>query len=463
MYILFDSIINKGVRINNSTIIVKKIRKELKNTNQIVVEDALFLSTAPISRREISSIDVYYRIGRTSLHSIRFEDNRIIIVLDSSQAYDLGITLYLLEKLSRSNVNHEIIVIVLVPRTMNTSIYARLYAWLKTIGLYDIYFNGIKNNSFKLVLLDDDLHAKMITLIMKIFNIEGYTINYGSFLSLRLRRLLLPIVHLRLLAESIAKYGYLNNMIRQYRSLYLLTNYILDIAPSELWETVRNPETMSILRSGYYKARKLIEAKRELEVYLRKAIESVTNDTPYTTNIINPRKLFSMLIHTSSIKDLYSKIDVNELVSKINNLSNTDLMPVLKSVSINEEVLNYHREVFISRDLYKLIELPGKYELPDELNQVVVLATSRIPLCDDCSRKEYYSALIDLKTAYHERTSMPLQILYPEKILINDQYISSRLLHRCGLINHAGFIVSEEIGDKPPCTDLLRMIEKAML
>ena len=463
MYILFDSIISKGVRIADSTIIVKRIRKELKNAKQIVVEDALFSSTAPVSRGEISSIDVYYRIGRTYLHSIRFEDNRIIILLDSSQAYDLGITLYLLERLSRSSVNYEIIVFVLVPRTMNISIYARLYAWLKAVGLYDIYFNEIRNNSFKLVLLDDDLHANMIALITKIFNIEDYIANYGSFLSLRLKRLLLPIVYLRLLAESIARYGYLENMVREYKSLYLLTNYILDIAPSELWETIRNPETLTILKSGYYKARKLIEAQKELEIYLRKTIESISNDTQYTINAINPRELFSMLIHSPSIKALYSKIDVNELISKINNLSNTELTPVLKSVSINETVLNYHRDIFISKDLYKLIELPDRHELPDELNQVIVLATSRIPLCDDCSRKEYYSALIDLKAAYHERMSMPLQILYPEKILVNDQYISSELLHRCGLINHSGYIVSEEIGDKPLCTDLLRVIKKAML
>ena len=464
MYIVYDSVVNKGLIPNNSIIITRKQKKSLEHQRQVIVDDLPLRSGRVLDNIELSVLKQYYKLGETYLKPLQLKDDHIVFLVDTLYGYDLGLTLYLLSRLSYFR-GKTFTIIALVSKTTSTSIHARLYAWLKMIGIFDIYFNMVEEGSFSTILVDSEIPNNLLNLILNIAGKRENMKDKVSFQEWRIKRLVIPVLEARIVSQLIAVKGKLERLIDEYKALLLMINYLLDNAPPEFWDHIRSENVMAKLRA--VKGR-ILKIRNELELvntHLLQIVDKYSKPTKFTQLLINIPELIEAMIKSRGLKSLYRMINADRVRTAVNEITVDDAQSLITNITISGERIGFLREVYVSRDLSRYLKVfnPRVIDAESFTGQVVSLYYSAIPICDDCSKREFYAELSELRKAYLSRAIVSAETIYPDKLAVNGEYIDPRTMHICGLINYYGYIVSTRINDKQPCRDLFKSIERALL
>ncbi len=465
MYVIFESLLGRGIAPKGAVLITRKVRDEFKGLKQVVVDDRPLRVGSPLDYIEASSLKHYYKLAETYLKPIRLVDRYIVFIVDASLGYDLALSLYILSKLSYEAEQRKIRLLVLIPRALNASQQARLYAWLKIVGILDIFYNMVNEGGFSLYAVDDDLPHGLLGMIASILGNPNNTAGHISFQYQRAKRIFIPILEARVVSQLISVHGGLGSIIQEYKALLLMFNHLLDTAPPELWDLIRRSETMSRLRSIKYRLDKLREGINKVELVLGKIASEYGAESKYTITMFGIPDLIDAMIRFGGIGRLYQALDIDKIMDAVNSIEVENAVPLLSIDGINEDALEYQKNTYASPDLHNLIEVFGAKKIETEAltGQILVLFNSGLPICEECSKRGYYVDLAPLRSAYASRAILPAETMYPGRIIVNGEILDSSLIHECGLINYAGYITANRIGDKIPCSKLFKFIQRAIL
>ena len=464
MFIVYDSVVNKGVIPENSIIITRKQKKGIENRKQVIVDDLPLRSGRVLDNIELSVLKQYYKLGETYLKPLKLQDNHIVFIVDANYGYDLGLTLYLLSRLSYFR-DKTITIVALIPRTTSTSIHARLYAWLKIIGVFDIYYNMAKEGSFSTILVDHEIPSNLLSLVLNIAGKEENMSDKVSFQEWRIKRLVIPVLEARLLSQLLAVKGRLEKFIDEYKALLLMINYLLDNAPPEFWDHIRNENIIAKLRALKRRISRIQDELKQVSSQLTKIVGKYSQPTRFTQLLVNIPELIEAMIKSRGLRSLYKKINTDRVQTVIEEITVEGSQSLITNITVSGERSGFIREIYISRDLSTYLKTlnPKIIDAESFTGQIISLYYSAMPICDDCSKREFYVELSELKKAYLSRAIVPADTIYPDRLIINGEHIDPRIIHMCGLINYHGYIVSIRISDKQSCKDLFKSIERALL
>lgn len=469
MIIVLDGALKYNLESSKAVLITKKGRESPKARKHMIVGDVDIYRTSylrtPLGETDV--IPLYYNLGKNYLASLRIPDKNVIILANLSQGLDIGLSIYLLEKISGLRDLEEVVLIGIVPATSRTTILSRIYSWLLITGVYDIFLNSRKEGLFKLILVDENIPPQLSTLLVNIVE-EGVLRNIYSTLELRLKRYILPVIDTRLILRFMVNYAMLESVDREYKTILVLLHHLLDKAPSELWEYFRSEENIQRIRALKYRLEHNRNNRMKIGEVIHKIGRRIYLEPKYTEPLIDPLNMAKYMLSLEGLSKIYMK---NEIVEKIRgiveNIEDLDVERITKIQIMYPPLggLGEGYRIVVSKDLYPIVKSIGKnleMHVTEKYPNMLLLIKHRIiPICDQCS-KELYGEFTSLRQAYIE-DHYNVRRFYPEKIYVNNVAINREDIYRCEPINYMGYKIAKTYNDIPPCKDLIKKIEYALL
>lgn len=435
-------IIGKDIR---KFVISTKFSKQFEKSEQIIIEDVGIPGSQAPTTRGYDSIAYSYKLASLFLRGVRFHDDKIEILISGSEGFDLGTSLRVLHNISNYEEVPEIHLFIETPSLRNNAfVLGRFYAWLKTVFLYDIFFNSRKEGTMKIVFLSPEQPQQLYKLLVDIVEKTSVKDNIYSVIDLRIKRFLFPLLDLITLSKLLSIRGRIDEMLNEYKSILVLLNHLLDEAPPDLWEIARKDK--NIIWKSIFPYRRIYSRMYYLDENLRKVLMLFeSRDKEYTSSAIDPKQLFEILLSGVSLYRIYELIDklvdIRALTEKISNIPSEDLIRLFKA-GRKVAVKSIRRKVFISEDIGRRCKGENIVVVPGRVNEMIVVDYGLVTICKDCNIPDYFP--VEYENAYYERIGISMDSYYPEYIRINDVEFSPTEIHEMKLINYSGYKMLKE-------------------
>lgn len=422
---------------SSSKLCIVRYMKSLSDAKQVVIED-LGYSREPVSRSE--SIKYIFSLAETYSHRFSLNERKYFFIINGSSGFDLGFSLYLLNKIYNVIDKPIISLIVEVPR-LDTSVdvRARFLSWLKTIFLHDIVIN---NNGFmKIVLSDPEPPSQLVKYLISFLENEVF-LNFKSLIHIKLKRFVVPLTELYFLIQLLTLYGRVNYLLENYRTILFLMHKVLDRAPIDLWSIARR--STSLVRGSIYGYKKIIDFREKIFETMSELISVFVKSSRFSELIINPRELLDKLLSGYTISEIYNEVFSNERIVSYLNISRELLVDTFSYGKVSD--CEYTRYIGIGSDLVERIPIGYNSVLLENIySELNILDTCRVSINSDCKYNTNYIpfSFID---AYFEASGLYLESLYPRELFFKNTIVKPMDIHNTCLVNHVGFVkaVSEE-------------------
>ncbi|ABN70279.1 hypothetical protein Smar_1184 [Staphylothermus marinus F1] len=440
-------------------IISPKYSKRYDRNEQIIIEDVGFPRYQPLTTRGFDSIAYSYKLSSLFLKGVKFYDEKIEILVNGSEGFDLGTTLSILQNISKYEKIPEIYLFIETPGLKSSSfILGRFYAWLKTLFLYDIFFNSIREGAMKIVFLLPDqppqIYKLLVDLVEKAYLEDGIY----SLIDLRIKRFLFPLLDLLSLAKILSIKGKVEELIKEYKTILLLINHLLNEASPDLWDIARKDK--KTIWKSIFPYKKLSSRINYLDENLRKIIALLENkDNNYTVPAIDPKLLFEKLLSGINLSSIYRSLNLNDLIEKISNIPSEQLIRLYNEGS-KSAIKSIWRKIFVSEDIARgYTKRENIVVVYGRVNEIIVADYGLVTICEDCDLPSYLP--IEYRNAYYERIGVFMDTYYPEFVKINNVEFSSNEIHNMKLLNYLGYQLLREKGKENMYKPLFDKIKEA--
>lgn len=410
---------------------IVKYEKPRVRAKQIVVED-LGYSRETVLKTE--SIKYIYSLAETYTHRFDLRDREYVFIVDGSSGFDLGFSLYLLNKLFNRVNQPTVLFIVEIPRLdSGIDVKARFVAWLKTVFLYDIVINSTSN--MKIVLTDPNPPFQLIKYLIIILT-SNLLLEQRSLLHIKLRRFVTPITELYFLTQLFTLHGKLNYLVEDYKHVLLLMHDVLDRAPTELWSIAR--KSTGLIQGSIYSLKKIISAREELSKAMSELINLILESNRFSESVIDPRVLLDKLLSGCSIREIHNELFSTDRIMNYLNISRDILIDTYSQGTLSECI--YSRFVATGRDLFESI--PSGYKtilLENTHSELSVFDTCSVSINSDCKYNTNYIPF-NFIDSYFEVSGLSLESLYPREIVFKNTIVKPIDMHNICLVNYSGFI-----------------------
>ncbi len=431
--IIFDDMVKLSIYLenleHNKLFLTRYPRHGLKG-KQLVIEDLVYSGVK--GRKSIGQV---YKIAINYSDKLVFKDKKYVLLVNGASEYDMGLSLYVLNYILNNIREPEILVLTRAPpRNSNELIKASFYAWFKTISLYDIIFNYRVNGSFKYLLLNPDTSPRLIRYLIMLT--DKIMHNIHSLLHIKLKRFLLPIAELYVLAELLKYRGEYSKIAGEYKYLLMLMHGVLDNAPTDLWSIARKKR--HVIEGSRFIIKKLIEKKDVLEKSIYSILEVLERGRRYTSSMIDPKALLEKLLHGTPISRIYPEINISGRIELLRNISSNDLIDTY-DLGVVDLVRNTYRYLVITPDLENYVNGDNVLVLDKGVGEISVVEFDETPLHVDCRVNTDYLPF-DFYEAYLDRSGIALSQLYPPETRIQNKILKPYDIHRVNLVNYHGYI-----------------------
>ncbi|ADI32379.1 hypothetical protein [Staphylothermus hellenicus] len=458
LYGMMDKALVSGKDIRK-LIISPRYSKRYDRNEQIIIEDVGFPRYQPLTTRGFDSIAYSCKLSSLFLKGVKFYDEKIEILVNGSEGFDLGTTLSILQDISRYEKIPEIYLFVETPGLKNSSfILGRFYAWLKTLFLYDIFFNSIREGAMKIVFLLPEQPPQIYKLLVDLAEKAFIEDSIYSLIDLRIKRFLFPILDLLSLSKILSIRGRVEELLREYKIVLLLINYLLGEAPPDLWDIARKDK--KTIQRSIFPYKKLSNKINYLDENLRKIIALLEKrDDNYTVLAMDPKLLFEKLLSGINLSSIYKSLNLDDLIEKISNIPPEQLIRLYKE-GHKSAIKGIWRKVFISEDIARgYTKKDNIVVVYGRVNEIVVADYGLVTMCEDCNIPSYLP--LEYRNAYYEKIGVFMDTYFPEHIKVNKVEFSPGEIHDMKLLNYPGYLLLREKGKENLYKSLFDKIRKA--
>jgi hypothetical protein len=441
-------------------IISTKLIPQFKDSEQIIIEDIGLHETNAFITKGYDSIAYSHKLSGIFLQGVIFKNDKIIMLINGSEGFDLGVSLRILQNISTYEKNPNIYLLVEAPPlSSNTFVLGRFYAWIKMVLLYDIYFNIKKEGSLRIIFFDENQPPQLYRLLVDIIEKTKYKPVYASIIDMRIRRYIFPMIDLMLLAKLLTLRGKLEHIINEYKTILLLLNKLLDEGTPELWEIARRDR--QIIWSSIFPYKRILSKGELLDKEIKEAVRKIGREySKYTRPAIDVKKLFNLILSGVSLSTIYTFINIDEIINNIMNTISEELVRTYFSGHKNA-VEKLTRALFVSEDIGRATSLKHINIVRDRVNEIIVIDYGKVVVCEDCGLPSYFPH--EYVDAYYDRIGIAMNIYYPELFKINDQLFKASEIHNMRLLNYNGYIKALKELHKLPYENIFKKLHEAAL
>lgn len=442
MIILFENTLKHYTSIgelSGSKLCIVRYEKPLIDAKQIVIEDLGF-SREVVSRTE--TIKYMYSLAESYSHRFSLNEREYVFVINGNSSFDLGFSLYLINKIYNTVDKPHIILIIEIPRLDTIiDVRARFMSWLKTIFLHDIFVNS--NGFMKIVFTDPDSPPQLIKFLI-IFLTSNLLMNYRSILHIKLKRFIVPLTEIYFLIQLLTLRGKLVYLIENYKKNLFLMNKVLDQAPTELWSIAR--KSTNLIRGSIYSFKKIVDSLTKLEKTIEDSIKILVKSSRFSELAVDPRELLDKLMSGYTIGEIHNDVFSSERIVNYLNISRDLLVDTYSYGTVTN--CEYSRFVSTGEDLFDKIP-PGfsSILLENTFNELNIIDTCSVSINNDCKYNTSYIPF-NYIDAYFEASGLYLESLYPRELVFKNNIVKPIDIHNTCLVNYSGYLkaVSEKCG-----------------
>jgi hypothetical protein len=441
-------------------IISTKLIPQFKDSEQIIIEDIGLHETNTFIAKGYDSIAYSHKLSGIFLQGVVFKDEKIIMLINGSEGFDLGVSLRILQNISTYETNPNIYLLVEAPPlSSNTFVLGRFYAWIKSILLYDMYFNMKREGSLRIMFFDENQPPQLYRLLVDIIEKTEYEPVYASIIDMRIKRYIFPIVDLIILAKLLTLRGRLEHVINEYKAILLLLNKLLDEGTPELWEIARRDK--QTIWSSIFPYKRIVSKGELLDKGIGEAIRKIGGEySKYTRPAIDVKKLFNLILSGISLSTIYTFINIDEVINSIVNVVSEELVRTYISGHKNA-VEKLTRALFVSEDIGRATSLKHINIVKNRVNEIIVIDYGKVVLCEDCGLPSYFPR--EYEDAYYDRIGIAINTYYPESLKINDQLFKASEIHNMRLLNYNGYVKALRESHKLPYENIFKKLREAAL
>ncbi len=433
--------------VGESLIIVSpyRIRKyeNIKSIKQLIVEDIGIPEFRSPIYKGYESIMYVYKLATCFLKNIDFEEDYLTLLINGETGFDLGVSLKIIEILSRNPGKHIITVIVQVPSISSSgNVLSRFYAYYKILLLYDVYFNVVKKGSFRIIFLNPNIPKHVLSVICKIYDMDKQVENTYSLLNILLKIYKIPVMEAHGFLDLLLLRGEIEHSIKELKLIGSVLNRVLDEAPPEVWEKARRYK--KLFRKVKLLSQKLIAMNMSVEDKIRDYLSSVILRDNYTSYIVGVKDVVELLLKGYSETDLVNVLDISTINEEINKAISSSLNPTYELTNIYSQELG---TLIIPGDLFKnlleRLDLPSKIKIADTQDgfpsryELIIMKNNLVPLCSKCPTKDYLPTRF--KETYESRIGLVIESHFPDKIVVGDRVLTPEEVYRMNPISYSGF------------------------
>ena len=434
--------------VGESLIIVSPYRireyENIKNIKQLIIEDIGIPEFRSPIYKGYESIMYVYKLASYFLRNIDFDEDRLTLLINGETGFDLGVSLKIIEILSRDPGRHTTTVIVQVPSaSLSGNILSRFYAYYKILLLYDVYFNAIRKGSFRIIFLNPNIPQHVLSVIYRVYDMNKQVENTYSLLSIFLRIYKIPVMEAHGFLDLLLLKGEVEHKIKELKLIGSMLSRILDEAPPEVWEKAR--KYRKLFRKVKSSIQKLIAMNTKVEEKIRSYLSTVILRDDYTFHIVQVKDVVKLLLKGYSETDLVNELDINTINKEINKTIASTLTPTYELTNIYSWEL---RTFIIPGDLFK--NLLEKLDLPSELKiltniqgdfpskyELIIMKNNLVPLCSKCPTKDYLPT--KFKEMYESHIGLVIESHFPDKIIVGDRVLTPEEVYKMNPISYSGF------------------------
>ncbi|MEM1741669.1 MAG: hypothetical protein QXX35_03700 [Desulfurococcaceae archaeon] len=433
MIILFENSFKHAASFNDlniSKLCIVRYEKPLTSVKQIVVED-LGYSREVLTRSE--SIKYMYSLAESYSHRFKLDENEYVFILNGSSGFDLGFSLYLINKICNTIRRPSILLIAEIPR-LNTRIdvRARFISWLKTIFLHDIIVNN--NGLMKIVLTDPDPPSQLVKYLVLLLS-SSLSNDFKSLVHVKLKRFVLPLAEIYYLLQLFTLHGRFDYLIEDYKRVLFLIHRTLDQAPTDLWSVAR--KSTSLIRGSIYSYMKLIDLRDKLVKAMSDLVGLLIKNSKFTESVVDPRELVDKLLTSHSVSEIHNDVFNDERIVNYLNISSDLLVDTYTAGYLDK--CSYTRFVLIGSDLSDRIPRGNNVVKVESIfNELSVFDLCSVSINSDCKYNTSYIPFSFIE-AYTEASALNYEVLYPRELFILNTVIKPIDIHSVCLVNYNGF------------------------
>jgi len=406
---------------------------------QIVVEDLGF-SYDYIHR---GSLNYVYRLASRYSDKLVLEPGFHAIVVDGASTFDLGVSLYILNKIYNENLDVELVLLALTPSLEIDDTYkAYYYSWFKQISLYDILFNTRRYGSFKYVLIDRSTPIQFCLHFLK--HMDKLLSGKSSLVSIFYKRYIIPIIEVTYLLELLGIKAKYLNIVDEYKTILMTLSGILDIATGRyesLWSIAR--ENRGLITGSGFLFKKYSGVFNDIDSVIEDLARVFLKKGKYTDLLVDPGLIIEKLLSGYTLRKLYDEINISEKIDILMNIDTLDLVKVY-SYSVFKEYVDKNRIVIVSPDIETYISKGVNIIVDSESTGLIsIIDLYTIPINSYCRLNTDYIPF-EFYEAYVDKAGLALKQLYPPEIVIVNKVLKPEDIHSMGLVNYHGFIKCRE-------------------
>ncbi|MET1159922.1 MAG: hypothetical protein ABWW65_03085 [Thermoprotei archaeon] len=426
----YHSIINK---LDYPKLYITTILREELSGKKIVVS-GIDLSTY---KHGVETLRYMYNVAEKYRDQLKISDNRVVVLVNSNNLLDLAFTKVILDQALHQNL--EVSMIIKTPSPDSSKLVkASFYAWLKLVGLYDVYINSSNSGSLRIILVDSDNPPQLFSFLSIVLEEINELHEMKSYLHIKLKRFLLPLQELDLISEITKYRGLVDSIRKECHYVIASIHSILDRASADLWSTARRKYI--VVRSSYDAYKKIIEKSTILNDKLRELVLRVIRGDRYSVMLLNPIEIYKEILQGYTLKQALSKLGISEIINKTLDVESSALTDIYTGGGFSK-YSDKRRLVFVSRDLLEYItdKRRSLHVLSSGDGELVIVDILSLVINTDCGYSPEYIPS-DVLESYSEKSWSYLEQMYPEKLAIGDLELDSLQLHNLGLFNYYGII-----------------------
>ncbi len=434
--------------VGESLIIVSPYRireyDNIKNIKQLIVEDIGIPEFRSPIYKGYESIMYVYKLATYFLKSIDFEENYLTLLINGETGFDLGVSLKIIEILSREPERHITTIIVQVPSISSSgNVLSRFYAYYKILLLYDVYFNIVKKGSFRIIFLNPNVPQYILSVICRIYDMNKQVENTYSLLNILLKIYKIPVMEAHGFLDLLLLKGEIEHKIKELKLIGSMLSRVLDEAPPEVWEKARRYK--KLFRKIKILAQKLITMNTRVEDKIRNYLSTIILRDNYTSHVVEVKDVVELLLKGYSETDLVNGLDISTINKEINKAISSSLIPIYELTNIYSQELG---TLIIPGDLFKnLLEklsLPNKVKILTDTQddfpsryELIIMKNNLVPLCSKCPTKDYLPT--KFKETYESHIGLVIESHFPDKIIMGDRILTPEEVYKMNPISYSGF------------------------
>jgi len=423
--------------------ITQFFRSEISG-KQIVVEDLGF----SYDYHQRGSLNYVYRLASRYSDKIVLESGFYAVIVDGASTFDLGVSLYILNKMYNENLDVELVVLALTPSLDVDDTYkAYYYSWFKQVSLYDILFNTRKQGSFKYILIDRTTPVQLCLHVLK--HLNNLLSGRSSLINIFYKRYIIPIIEVTYLLELLSIKAKYLNIVDEYKTILMTLSGILDIASGRyesLWSIAR--ENKGLITGSGFIFKKYSEVFNDVDNVIEDLARVFIKKGRYTELLVNPGMIIEKLLSGYTLKKLYDEIDISGKIDILMNIDTADLVKVY-SYSVFQEYVDKSRVVIVSPDIETYVNRDVSIIVDGEsTGSISIIDLYTIPINSYCRLNTNYIPF-EFYEAYVDKAGLALKQLYPSETIIVNKVLKPEELHSMGLVNYHGYVKCRDLNVFP--------------